>query len=153
MLLFTDIGNFSPNFYQSLFPENQPIGTTVLQLHLQTYNSSPESVSLEGRLHSHFLLTSDLVILSATVLDRETTAHYQLTAVALYNNSEIATANVSISIEDVNDNAPYCNASYYTIEVNENYLADSLLAVQCWDRDVGINASLLYQLQVCTMDT
>ena len=150
--VFTDIGNFSPITYRTLFLENQPIGSIVLQLHLETSNVSLLSVSLTGHLHSHFLLTSDLVIHSAAVLDRETTDQYQLTAAALYNNSEVTTANISVSIGDVNDNAPHCNASSYSIAVNETYLVESLLVVQCWDRDMGSNASLQYQLQVCTMD-
>ena len=146
-----DIANFSTTLYQTSFSENQPVSTPVLELELQVFIPSLSpfvTISLQGHLKSHFLLTNDDIIRCAVVLDRENTSQYNLVAVALYNNTVIARTNVSIVVEDANDNAPTCQDTFYSVEVIETFLLDSFIVLQCWDVDKGNNSMLIYQIKV-----
>ena len=60
----------------------------------------------------------------------------------------IARTNVSIEVEDVNDNAPTCQDTFYTVEVMETFILDGFLILQCCDVDEGNNSMLIYQIQV-----
>ncbi|KAI6646531.1 Protocadherin Fat 4 isoform X1 [Oopsacas minuta] len=144
----SNIANFTRTLYQTSFLENQPVGTSSLRLELQTViPTSLITISLQGHLNTHFFVSSDDIIHNAVILDRENTSQYDLIAIALYNNSIVSSADVSIKIKDVNDNSPYCDNRFYSVEVNETYIVDSILGLQCWDLDEGYNSSLIYYTQ------
>uniref|UniRef100_A0A8C9QC51 FAT atypical cadherin 1 n=1 Tax=Spermophilus dauricus TaxID=99837 RepID=A0A8C9QC51_SPEDA len=80
-------------------------------------------------------------------LDREEQAVYNLLVKATDGGGRFCQANLVLTLEDVNDNAPEFTADPYTITVFENTEPGTLLTrVQATDADAGLNRKISYSL-------
>ncbi|XP_051891479.1 protocadherin Fat 1a isoform X7 [Pristis pectinata] len=80
-------------------------------------------------------------------LDREQQAVYNLLVKAIDGGGRFCQADIVITLEDVNDNAPVFSSDPYTVSVFENTANKTLLTrVQAADPDAGLNRKVLYSL-------
>ncbi|XP_036403737.1 protocadherin gamma-C5-like isoform X4 [Megalops cyprinoides] len=98
---------------------------------------------LNSPFGGHFTLVTD------GVLDRETVAEYSVvvTATDLGSPSLSSQKSLSVTLSDVNDNAPTFSQSSYSVGVGENNAPGTPIAsVSASDPDVGQNAHLSYSI-------
>ena len=89
------------------------------------------------------------VVTVSKLLDRETRDSYTLTIIAsdLGSPPKTSSAQLSITVLDVNDNSPQFNASSLQGGILENSPAGSLvMRVMATDADAGTNAQLVFNL-------
>ncbi|XP_040271400.1 protocadherin gamma-C5-like [Bufo bufo] len=82
-------------------------------------------------------------------LDREETSHYtiELTASDLGSPPLYSKTSVTLSVSDINDNAPVFTQSTYNAFINENSDPGTLLCtVSATDLDEGVNSDLVYSI-------
>ena len=96
----------------------------------------------------HVIPTSGVITVIGQ-LDRETVDIYQFAVMA--NNTigpaDFDTANVTITITDVNDNDPVFSEQVYEVNIQENFpLFIPFVVVMANDSDIGTNAIITYQL-------
>ncbi|TSK13169.1 Cadherin EGF LAG seven-pass G-type receptor 1 [Bagarius yarrelli] len=151
-----DINDNAPMFvstpFQATILENVPIGYSVI--HIQAIDSdSGENARLDYRLTdtaSGFPFTinnSTGWITASAPLDRETTEYYTFGVEARDNGIPVmsSSASVSITVLDVNDNAPTFTEKIYSLKINEDaVVGSSVLTVTAVDRD--INSVVTYQI-------
>ncbi|EDO46189.1 predicted protein, partial [Nematostella vectensis] len=110
-----DVNDNAPRFEKSLFSgeirEDASVHSTVLQVKVEDKDEGSNgaiTLSLSGEGSDNFTIDSTGFVLSKTPLDYETTAAYQLTVTARDGGSpsKSATAQVKITIINVNDNVP-----------------------------------------------
>ena len=79
-------------------------------------------------------------------LDRETKDRYVIAVEVTDGGSPSFTArtNVTVTIDDVNDNAPYFVKPSATVSVPENVAARFCISVNASDKDTGVNGMLKY---------
>ncbi|XP_040297377.1 LOW QUALITY PROTEIN: protocadherin gamma-C5-like [Bufo bufo] len=88
-------------------------------------------------------------------LDREETSHYtiELTASDLGSPSLYSKTSVTLSVSDINDNAPVFTQSTYNAFINENSDPGTLLCtVSATDLDEGVNSDLVYSIVESQID-
>ncbi|XP_053157672.1 cadherin EGF LAG seven-pass G-type receptor 3 isoform X2 [Hemicordylus capensis] len=151
-----DINDHAPIFVSTPFQisvlENAPFGHSVI--HIQAVDADyGENSRLEYKLTG---VSSDtpFVVNSATgwitvsgPLDRETVEHYFFGVEARDHGSPSlsASASVTITVMDVNDNRPEFTQKEYFIRLNEDAtVGTSVLSVTAIDRDV--NSAISYQI-------
>uniref|UniRef100_A0ACB8EI24 Cadherin EGF LAG seven-pass G-type receptor 3 n=1 Tax=Sphaerodactylus townsendi TaxID=933632 RepID=A0ACB8EI24_9SAUR len=151
-----DINDHAPIFVSTPFQisvlENAPFGHSVI--HIQAVDADyGENSRLEYKLTG---VSSDtpFVVNSATgwitvsgSLDRETVEHYFFGVEAQDHGSPTlsASASVTITVMDVNDNRPEFTHKEYFIRLNEDAaVGTSVLSVTAIDRDV--NSAISYQI-------
>jgi len=86
-------------------------------------------------------------IVTATLLDREVRDEYQLnvTCTDLGQSPRVAVHDVTVTVDDVNDNAPYfLSDEYHFVVAENNAIGQSVGHVTAEDRDVGENARIDY---------
>ncbi|XP_037628924.1 cadherin EGF LAG seven-pass G-type receptor 3 isoform X2 [Sebastes umbrosus] len=152
----TDVNDNPPIFvstpFQASVLESAPVGSSIL--HIQAIDTdSADNARLEYRLTG---TSSDtpFVINSATgwvtvssILDRESVEHYFFGVEARdYGLPPLsATASVTITVMDVNDNRPEFLQKEYYARLNEDAsVSTSVLTVTAVDRDV--NSAVTYQI-------
>lgn len=87
--------------------------------------------------------------LSARPLDRETQPRYQLVITAQDRGSPplSGSCNITVTVEDQNDNDPRFSKLRYTATILEDVeVGTPVLTVKASDADLGINAKLVYSL-------
>lgn len=88
--------------------------------------------------------------LTARSLDRETHSRYLLQITAQDRGSPVTyqdTCNISVIVEDQNDNDPRFELSKYISTIPEDIqIGTSVLNVKAIDSDLGINARIVYSL-------
>lgn len=103
-----------------------------------------------GNLGNKFSINPRTGELSARPLDRETHKRYWLTIIAQDHGSPIflqGACNISIMVEDQNDNDPIFDRSRYSATIPEDILIDSsVLTIHATDIDLGVNARIIYSL-------
>uniref|UniRef100_A0A3Q4N9N8 Cadherin, EGF LAG seven-pass G-type receptor 3 n=1 Tax=Neolamprologus brichardi TaxID=32507 RepID=A0A3Q4N9N8_NEOBR len=152
----TDVNDNPPIFvstpFQASVLESAPIGSSIL--HIQAIDTdSGDNARLEYRLTG---TSSDtpFVINAATgwvtvksILDRESVEHYFFGVEARdYGMPPLsATASVTITVMDVNDNRPEFLQKEYYVRLNEDAaVGTSVVTVTAVDRDV--NSAVTYQI-------
>eukprot|EP00061_Rhincodon_typus_P014778 g42062.t1 len=88
-------------------------------------------------------------------LDREQEPNLELTLTAFDggNPKKFGTAQIKITVIDVNDNAPVCEQSIYHITIAENTPKGTLIVkVTAVDRDEGLNGDVIYSFSDHTPD-
>ncbi|XP_071331336.1 cadherin EGF LAG seven-pass G-type receptor 3 isoform X3 [Trachinotus anak] len=152
----TDVNDNPPIFvstpFQASVLESAPIGSSIL--HIQAIDTdSADNARLEYRLTG---TSSDtpFIINSATgwvtvssILDRESVEHYFFGVEARdYGMPPLsATASVTITVMDVNDNRPEFLQKEYYARLNEDaVVGTSVVTVTAVDRDV--NSAVTYQI-------
>ncbi|XP_058272722.1 cadherin EGF LAG seven-pass G-type receptor 1 isoform X1 [Hemibagrus wyckioides] len=151
-----DINDNAPMFvstpFQATILENVPIGYSVI--HIQAIDSdSGENARLDYRLTDtspgfpFTINNSTGWITASAALDRETTEYYTFGVEARDNGIPVmsSSASVSITVLDVNDNAPTFTEKIYNLKINEDaVVGSSVLTVTAVDRD--INSVVTYQI-------
>ncbi|XP_056155459.1 LOW QUALITY PROTEIN: cadherin EGF LAG seven-pass G-type receptor 3 [Lampris incognitus] len=152
----TDVNDNPPIFvstpFQASVLESAPIGSSIL--HIQAIDTdSGDNARLEYRL-TGTSPDSPFVINSATgwvtvrsTLDRESVEHYFFGVEARdYGVPPLsATASVTITVMDVNDNRPEFLQKEYFVRLNEDAaVGTSVVSVTAVDRDV--NSAVTYQI-------
>uniref|UniRef100_A0A8C0VNE4 Cadherin EGF LAG seven-pass G-type receptor 3 n=1 Tax=Cyanistes caeruleus TaxID=156563 RepID=A0A8C0VNE4_CYACU len=151
-----DINDHAPIFVSTPFQisvlENAPLGHSVI--HIQAVDADyGENSRLEYKL-TGVSADTPFVVNSATgwitvsgPLDRESVEHYFFGVEARDHGSPSlsASASVTITVMDVNDNRPEFTQKEYFIRLNEDAaVGTSVLSVTAVDRDV--NSAITYQI-------
>ncbi|XP_045650416.1 protocadherin beta-8 [Ursus americanus] len=152
-----DVNDNAPEVTLSAFtrhiPENSPEAVVaVLSVSdLDSEENGKINCSIQDDLP--FLLKSSLenfyTLVTERPLDRETQAEYNVTiTVTDLGTPRLKTQlNLTVTVSDVNDNAPAFNQSSYTLRVRENNSpALHIGSVSATDRDAGANAQVTYSL-------
>lgn len=88
--------------------------------------------------------------LTARPLDRETNSRYQLQITAQDHgtpNQLYSICNISVVVDDQNDNAPRFELSEYTATISEDVpIGTSVMTIQAMDSDFGLNGQVTYSL-------
>ena len=146
--------NDNPPIFNTVQPitvdENTPIGTNVgLPIAATDQDSPPHntisySISPTDSPFSISPTTGQLTL--QTSLDFEEASEYMLT-IRADNDERITTANLTITVSDVNDNMPVFSRFLYfgTIPESAN-IGDMVLLVVCTDRDSGANGDIMFTL-------
>ncbi|KAI8511673.1 hypothetical protein Bbelb_107730 [Branchiostoma belcheri] len=147
-----DTPQFSETAYVASVAEDASLGTSVVQVITTDTDAGDDGVvRFSMPADSTFLLeetTGWLVLKSA--LDRESTSFYSLVVTATdqpANPSDALSAevNVTITVTDVNDNAPFIIPSSDQVTLSENDAVGSFVyLVTVFDFDIGINDDLYY---------
>uniref|UniRef100_A0A8C6VCW8 Cadherin domain-containing protein n=1 Tax=Naja naja TaxID=35670 RepID=A0A8C6VCW8_NAJNA len=155
-----DINDHAPIFVSTPFQisvlENAPLGHSVI--HIQAVDADyGENSRVEYKLTG---VASDtpFVVNSATgwitvsgPLDRETVQHYFFGVEARDHGSPSlsASASVTITVMDVNDNRPeFTQKEYLILSVNEDRpIGSTVVVISATDDDVGENARITYYLE------
>ncbi|KAK6488758.1 protocadherin Fat 4-like [Huso huso] len=87
-------------------------------------------------------------LLSTQALDRETVESYLLNVTATDGGRPtlFSTVTLNITVEDINDNKPVFNQSWYNVTVKENDPPGVILTVFATDKDLGYNAIIHYMI-------
>ncbi|KAK9886911.1 hypothetical protein WA026_019169 [Henosepilachna vigintioctopunctata] len=149
---------FSPVFtvlsYQVIVPENEPIGSTILMV-----NASDRDLGPNGMIRYHITagnernifemneITGAVSILQP--LDYDTVAEYKLniTARDLGTIPRETTATLTVTLTDINDNAPVFNQTSYDVSLSENLPpGTSVCQLKATDIDSPKNSIILYSI-------
>ncbi|XP_067899160.1 protocadherin gamma-A11-like [Heterodontus francisci] len=138
----------------TVIPEDFPPGTLISLINVfdqdsgengQVHCQIPKSIpfQLETSSSNHYKL------ITSGVLDRETTAMYNIPILARDSGSPPLSTNktIQISVSDVNDNAPRFGHMSYTVYVMENNAPGaSVFAVTALDPDIDQNSYVSYAM-------
>uniref|UniRef100_A0A8C3YB10 Protocadherin Fat 2 n=1 Tax=Catagonus wagneri TaxID=51154 RepID=A0A8C3YB10_9CETA len=150
-----DINDNSPQCSQLLYTgkvsEDVPLGHFILKVSATDLDSDTNAqitYSLHGPGADDFKLdphTGELITLTA--LDRERKDVYTLVAKATDGGGQSCQADVTLHVEDVNDNAPRFFPSHCAVAVFDNTTVKTPVAVVlARDPDQGTNAQVVYSL-------
>ncbi|CAM5108710.1 unnamed protein product [Eretmochelys imbricata] len=137
--------------YTDTVPEDAPPGKLIMQVSAtdaDIRSNAEITYTLHGTGAEKFKLSPDTGELTTLApLDREQQAVYNLLVKAIDGGGRFCKANVILTLEDVNDNAPEFTADPYSITVFENTEPKTLLTrVQATDVDAGMNHKIRYSL-------
>lgn len=138
--------------YPLSIPENNEFSVihTIAASDLDAGANGVISYSITGgNIGNKFNIDSHTGELSARPLDRETQSRYQLTITAQDRGSPSlsGSCNISVRVEDLNDNDPKFESPKYQATVLEDAPVDtSVLKVRATDIDMGVNARIIYSL-------
>ncbi|XP_030836442.1 protocadherin Fat 1 isoform X2 [Strongylocentrotus purpuratus] len=151
-----DFNDSPPRFTQKVYPgevlESDPIGTVTVSIQAVDgdvgTNAHVVYYITSGDPFNHFAIESNSgKIYVANPLDRELKDTYRLNVTAtdgLFSD----TAQVVISVQDINDNSPVCAQTLYTENIRENLAAGHyILYVSASDADIGSNAEITFSLE------
>uniref|UniRef100_A0A8D3E5A0 Cadherin, EGF LAG seven-pass G-type receptor 3 n=1 Tax=Scophthalmus maximus TaxID=52904 RepID=A0A8D3E5A0_SCOMX len=152
----TDVNDNPPIFvstpFQASVLESAPVGSSIL--HIQAIDTdSVDNARLEYRLtgtssDTPFVINSATGwVTVSTILDRESVEHYFFGVEARdYGMPPLsATASVTITVMDVNDNRPeFLQKEYYSRLNEDAVVGTSVMTVTAVDRDV--NSAVTYQI-------
>ncbi|KAF5894805.1 protocadherin Fat 4-like, partial [Clarias magur] len=149
VILVEDVNDKPPKFSKDQYDvsvyENIPPGSPIVSLEVTDENEG-------GFSNGHFLLTSDVfdindkgvVLLHRnSSLDRETRDNYIIEVVAVDQpvNGLSATAQINITVLDVNDNNPEYSEFQNPLLIPEDKTGD-VTQIQVTDRDIGLNGEV-----------
>ena len=156
MIYVNDINDNAPTFlqlkYSANIREGTNINTSVLQVmarDLDSGNNSDFTFILQGA-GNYFVIGDDGIIYTNSDIDYEQTNEFvfKVTAIDMGIPHMIGTAEVNITILDINDNAPVFSNSMYTSSILENADRGSVvIIVDAFDLDSGTNAKLNFSIQ------
>ncbi|NXF29814.1 CELR3 protein, partial [Nyctibius bracteatus] len=151
----TDVNDNSPVFDVAsttiTILENMPAGTSVTSASATDADEGFNGLvvySLKGGEGKMDIDTSGLIFLEKE-LDREIQGFYNLTVIASDQGQPVLSTalNLSVIIDDVNDNPPVFSSSRYEVSVPEDeVLGRALLTVSATDLDAGANALVTYRI-------
>ncbi|KAJ3658411.1 hypothetical protein Zmor_010149 [Zophobas morio] len=157
IIKITDVNDHAPEFkagscYRLYVPENNEVAVihTVVAKDLDEGNNGEIAYSITGgNLGNKFSINMRTGELTARPLDRETHSRYHLTITAQDRGkpSLMGLCNITVMVEDLNDNDPKFDLSKYSTAIPEDVPADtSILKVHASDADMGVNARIIYSL-------
>ena len=153
-----DINNNAPMFLQQLYSasilENTPKGSLVLQVEATDMDQNmfaDVTYSLVSSQYSNLFYIDEVtgeVYTNYTMFDFDTPPseyNLQVEAVDGANPPRRAYANVTIALEDVNDNPPLFDRNTFTVTIPEDTnIGTSILRVTATDADSDINAEVFF---------
>lgn len=156
-ITITDVNDHAPNFssgscYPLAIPENneKAVIHTVVASDLDAGKNGEITYTItSGNFENKFFIDGNSGELTAASLDRETKPRYYLTVTAQDHGSPSlkSTCNITVIVEDKNDNDPKFDSPKYSASILENIAVDtSVLKVFASDADVGVNSRLIYSL-------
>ncbi|XP_051253122.1 protocadherin-16-like [Dicentrarchus labrax] len=153
-----DINDHSPQFqrssYTSDISEDVPIGSLVLEVKAIDLDQGPNSqvlYFLSSGSQSMFIIDQNTGrIITAAPLDRERTASYTFEVCATDSspvNPRNSTAQVTVYIQDVNDNAPFFIQDPLIVNISASSVSSRrvLATMRAEDKDFGANGSVFYR--------
>lgn len=153
-----DVNDHSPLFQSSSYTadisEDVPIGSLVLEVKAVDMDQGSNShvlYFLSSSSHSMFIIDQDTGrIITAAPLDREKTASYTFEVCASDSspvNPRNSTAQVTVYIQDVNDNAPFFIQDPLIVNISANGVSSRrvLATMRAEDKDFGANGSVFYR--------
>uniref|UniRef100_A0A672RFF8 FAT atypical cadherin 3 n=1 Tax=Sinocyclocheilus grahami TaxID=75366 RepID=A0A672RFF8_SINGR len=137
--------------YEASFPEDVPINTAVLTVGATDLDSGVNAelqYSLFGIGIEDFYMDANTGELkTASLLDRERTAGYKLIAQATDGGGLFCRSEISLTILDINDNAPSFAFTRFMASVYESVAPKALLTrLRANDPDEGLNRKIVYSL-------
>ena len=145
---------FSNDTYYVAWKEDTPVGSVLLTVEAVDFdlveNSTLEYFILPGN-DSHFFsinLTSGEIVLEME-FDREKQDLFSITMIAEDQGepSLTGTAEVTITVLDVNDNIPQLNATSYSAVLDEDTVVDTqIVFIGASDRDIDENSVISFSL-------
>ncbi|GAB0089240.1 Cadherin-related tumor suppressor [Sergentomyia squamirostris] len=157
-IVVTGDNRFAPVFtalsYQVIVPENEPTGSTILIVSASDNDDGPNGMvkySISGgneRKEFHVHPTSGAItILQSLDYDVVQEYHLNITAEDLGFKSKSAVAMLTVTLTDINDNAPIFNQTEYHAHLPENSPPNSFVyRARATDRDSPKNAVILYSI-------
>ncbi|CAH1987791.1 unnamed protein product [Acanthoscelides obtectus] len=153
----TDVNDNQPAFqpdscYRLSIPENSEtavVHTVIAHDADAGFNGEVSYNIIGGNAGNKFSIDGKSGELTAKSLDRESVFRYTLTITARDHGSPSlqSICNLTISVEDQNDNDPKFDISKYSIMIPEDTQVDtSVLKVHASDADIGINGRIIYSL-------
>lgn len=153
-----DINDHSPQFQSSSYTadisEDVPIGSLVLEVKAIDLDYGPNSqvlYFLSRGSQSMFIIDQNTGrIITAAPLDRERTASYTFEVCATDSSPadpHNSTAQVTIYIQDVNDNAPFFIQDPLIVNISAGSMSSRrvLATMRAEDKDFGANGSVFYR--------
>jgi protocadherin Fat 1/2/3 len=158
-----DVNDCVPQFtlkeYEAIISENSAVGTTVVQVAAEDQDLGENSMIIYMMMNdmSHFSISSISGIITVSgPLDRERQSVHVLQVKASdgsHDNPLTAVAKVTISLTDVNDNAPKFTPSNYLIKIREDLPVGAVVAIlSAHDPDRGQGGVVTYKLLRGTFD-
>lgn len=158
VIVIVDVNDFAPQFqeevYEASVREGVRSGFGVTQVIAEDGDEGPGGVVsyyiIEGGDGYFYIDSVTGKIFTNTTFDREERAEYQLVVEAVDNplNDSFqlsSSVNVTIAIEDTNDNEPLFNTSQYEIHILDNRTRGyDVITVVATDSDEGVNAEITY---------
>ena len=148
---------FSNSYFRAHISEDASIGSTVSTISADDTNSGGA-----GKIVYRMAATQNLdsmsyfaidrntgLIKTLRALDRESMPRHFFRVTAEYESHQslYAEADVTITVDDVNDNGPKFESSSYRKVIPEDmYVGDTVLDVRARDLDAGSNAAILYSI-------
>ncbi len=148
---------FSSPYLTAHIREDANVGATVTTIRAQDTNNGNAgkiTYTMEASQNllsqSFFQIDADTgVIKTSALLDREKMSMHYFRVKATYDQhrSLYAEADLTIIVDDVNDNAPKFESSSYSKVIPEDiYVGDTVLDVRARDEDTGSNADIRYSI-------
>ncbi|XP_076447693.1 protocadherin Fat 4-like [Babylonia areolata] len=164
-----DLNDNAPKFDQAAYnasvTENAPVGTGVFTVTVTDDDigvnddvtlSIDTSTAAGARANSFFEVTSGTgVVAVKQVIDRETDASFTFTLLAVDGGTpaQTSSADVIITVVDVNDNAPVFTQTYYNTAVDyAGKCTKSIVTLTATDADTGVNGQVSYYLKTSDND-
>ncbi|XP_010150028.1 PREDICTED: protein dachsous-like, partial [Eurypyga helias] len=154
-LQVTDVNDNSPVFGITTttitIPENMPAGPSIASVSAVDADEGFNGLvvyNLKGGEGKMDIDSSGLILLEKK-LDRETQGFYKLTVIASDQGQPVLSTalNLTVIVDDVNDNPPVFSSSEYKISVPEDeVLGRALYTVSATDLDAGTNALVKYRI-------
>ncbi|XP_030767379.1 fat-like cadherin-related tumor suppressor homolog isoform X3 [Sitophilus oryzae] len=156
-LIISDLNDNAPVFslpsYSVALPEDVEIGTLVTKIHATDADigiNRKIKYSFIDSFNDHFLMASDSGIVTlAKPLDREIRAVYNLTVQAVDQGTpQLSTVtNLTVNVQDINDNPPEFAHKYYFATVPEiDAVGTEVVRVLATSKDIGANAEVYYSI-------
>ncbi|XP_063236115.1 cadherin-related tumor suppressor [Bacillus rossius redtenbacheri] len=157
-LVVTGENKFTPVFtalsYQVIVPENEPVGSPILTVAASDDDEGPNgmvrySISSGNERYEFSVEAASGAVIIGKPLDYDTVQEYRLniTARDLGFESHEATATLTITLTDINDNAPVFNQTSYDAFLPENMPPKSFVyRLQAHDADSPKNAIIQYSI-------
>ncbi|KAJ9587766.1 hypothetical protein L9F63_018792, partial [Diploptera punctata] len=154
----TDVNDHAPEFkpgtcYTVAVPENSDLAVihTLVATDLDSGPNGEVTYSITaGNIGNKFSIDLHSGELTARPLDRETHSRYWLVITAQDRGTPAplqGSCNVSVIVEDQNDNDPRFSQPRYIATIPENVPVDTVvLTVQASDADLGVNSRIMYSL-------
>ena len=140
--------SFNSSVYEFIMNEHSPSGTTVGQVIVTDADGGPVTLTV---LNGPFLVDSNGMVTSnagTNFFDYDNLPiYYHFTIVASDEDGRRDTANVVVSLVNVNDHSPLFTQHYNTTLATGNYSSQPLLALVALDEDSSTNGIISYSIQ------
>ncbi|KAL4641472.1 protocadherin Fat 1-like [Arapaima gigas] len=150
-----DANDNSPVFDKALYavhvPEDVLSGQIILRVSAADADigtNAQISYKLLGAGSEDFTINSSTGELKAACsLDREEKGFYRLLVEAMDEGGRLSQADIEITVEDINDNAPQFTSDTFSLTVSEKTeISTPVGRLQAVDLDVGLNGKIVYSL-------